>query len=925
MSKKIFLSLLIINCLFPFNQALASSPADLVFTEIMYDPDGSDSDREWVEIYNKGNESITIITGNGENSWRFNDGSNHLLSLFQGSEVIGSNQWAILAADGQTFLNEHPGFTGNIFDTTMNLNNSSETIKLSADMGQSFFGAVAYDASWGAAGNGKTLEKIDYFGGETQENWQESYIMGGTPGQNSSLEPPNQPPVAIAGEDQIINFGTVVLFDGTGSVDPDNDQLSYLWDFGDNQTGEGATTAHTYNVTGTFSAILTVSDGEFSDQDDLNITVNGLVNQPPVAVAGPDLSGYINQPVYFSASGSVDPDNDPLTYNWDFGDNQTASGIYINHSYQVGGNYTATLTVSDGQFSATDTVLVIISNQNSGQGGSSIDYSLIFINELLPNPAGSDDAEWLELYNDGEMAIDLNGTRIQDNSAAVYQITSEDFLSTIINAKSYFIIERAVSGIALNNTGGDCLKLSSPANIIIKNICYSDQALEAQSFARKSDNSWSWTEIVTKNNQNQFPVSFSNNLSVNEDEMGNAAIEYFDLPEFNAVVISEFLPNPIGSDNGEYIELYNQSTSTINLINWSLDDQSGGSAPFKVNEDKYLGPMTYIIFEKVETKLSLNNTNDQVRLILPTGQIVQQVDYQSPPEGQSYNYNLFDDEWYWSAISPGLTNLSEQAEALVSEAEDIENIINSRGVLTISQAKQLAVGDLALVSGVVIARPGDLGDNIFYLAEIDDRTKEIDYLVGLQVYNYKKDFPDLRIGDWIEVSGEISESQGAKRLKIKNQQAINIFENINLPLPPEIEIGEVTDALSGGLITVTGEIIEKKSHTITLSDTENELAVYIKDKNLIDFSQLKSGYQLKATGIVSKTKNSYRLLPRTKDDLSIGTIISPETMGQEKAADIKSETITTASNHKVRNALVTGLGGLTIGGVALFIKSKFIN
>ena len=40
---------------------------DVVINEIMYDLSGSDTDREWIEIYNKGTSSIDLA------EWRFQE------------------------------------------------------------------------------------------------------------------------------------------------------------------------------------------------------------------------------------------------------------------------------------------------------------------------------------------------------------------------------------------------------------------------------------------------------------------------------------------------------------------------------------------------------------------------------------------------------------------------------------------------------------------------------------------------------------------------------------------------------------------------------------------------------------------------------------------------------------------------------------
>ena len=49
-------------------------------------------------------------------------------------------------------------------------------------------------------------------------------------------------------------------FDGSGSSDPDGTIASYAWDFGDGDTGTGATPSHTYATAGTYTVKLTVTD-----------------------------------------------------------------------------------------------------------------------------------------------------------------------------------------------------------------------------------------------------------------------------------------------------------------------------------------------------------------------------------------------------------------------------------------------------------------------------------------------------------------------------------------------------------------------------------------------------------------------------------------------------------------------------------------
>jgi glucose/arabinose dehydrogenase len=88
-------------------------------------------------------------------------------------------------------------------------------------------------------------------------------------------------------------------------------------------------------------------------------------NRSPTAVIGASpTSGAAPLAVSFNASGSTDPDGDPLTYQWSFGDGGTSTQASPSHTYTNSGAYTATLTVRDGR-GGQDTKTVGISSGNT--------------------------------------------------------------------------------------------------------------------------------------------------------------------------------------------------------------------------------------------------------------------------------------------------------------------------------------------------------------------------------------------------------------------------------------------------------------------------------------------------------------------------------------------------------------------------------
>jgi len=89
------------------------------------------------------------------------------------------------------------------------------------------------------------------------------------------------------------------------------------------------------------------------------------VTAPPTAEAGGPYGGTEDSAVTFSSVGSSDPDAEGLTYSWDFGDGSAGSGAAPSHTYRWGGDFIATLIVTDGSGqSAMDTATVSVTELN---------------------------------------------------------------------------------------------------------------------------------------------------------------------------------------------------------------------------------------------------------------------------------------------------------------------------------------------------------------------------------------------------------------------------------------------------------------------------------------------------------------------------------------------------------------------------------
>jgi PKD repeat protein len=111
---------------------------------------------------------------------------------------------------------------------------------------------------------------------------------------------------------------------------------------------------------GTYTATVRASDGPFSDSKSFMIFVNPVCSGQPVANPGGPYVGIEAVPISFDGSGSFDPNGDPLTFMWNFGDGSTGVGVMPVHTYTAFGTYQVTLTVTGSCGTGTNTTTATI-------------------------------------------------------------------------------------------------------------------------------------------------------------------------------------------------------------------------------------------------------------------------------------------------------------------------------------------------------------------------------------------------------------------------------------------------------------------------------------------------------------------------------------------------------------------------------------
>lgn len=851
-----------------------SKAQELIFSEIMYDPAGSDTGNEWVEIFNNSTSTITI-----SDDYRFNDGSNHVLNLSSGVAEILPDEYFIITTNVNNFLSKYVDYAKTLFQSSFSLGNTSGIIKIL--QGINLITEQSYSSTTGGNNNGKSIEADFTLGGNF---WRESYVSGGTPGFFSNELPINCAPVAI------INVSTTTI--------------------------------------------------------------------------------YIGDNIVFDANSSTDENGDTLTYFWNIDNTASSSDVVFNYNFVSFGEHSVELTVSDGNLSDTEILTINVLENNLIP---IIDYSdKLIINELLANPEGSDDTEWIELKNVGQDSINLKNFYIQDSSNKKYIFSENDFENLILDPDEYFVLEYSVSHITLNNSSDKLILFDEYGNDIFE-ISYAS-SIEGNSWA-KFDDFWQWTEILTpgaenkrkiiykpeatinftgdltvgsdikfsslnsydpngedleykwyvdnylKSRNGEFTTSFDKGglktiklLVINDSGLEDEDIKNLEIHEtiqssdkdisnncsssstYGQIVISEVFPNPKGVDDGEFFELYNPGNNEIDLSLFSVNDSS--SYFYKLNQK--IPAKSYLAIYKSDSKISLNNSNENLKILDCNKNIIWKVEYEKSTEDKSYSYNFLEEEYFWESPTPGLENyFSNQAIEEVSQIESQEELINNEEYS---------------FYGIVISDLNQIKKNIFYVCFYDLAEKFIDYE---NCFESKLSNTDLEthIGDISEIIGQVKNTDEKNTMKIYEFKTI---DNIKLSEPEIYDLEDINNLNLNSFASVSGEIFKVNKKSFYVGTEESKIK--IKFQSIGDLKLNKSENVI-VRGIVVKDGEEKAIYIRDKNDILIQQVLGE----QETATSTQSLNNLENKSNKNNNLIGILIIGVAVLGVGFyFFKNKLI-
>lgn len=392
------------------------------------------------------------------------------------------------------------------------------------------------------------------------------------------------------------------------------------------------------------------------------------------------------------------------------------------------------------------------------------------------------------------------------------------------------------------------------------------------------------------------------NLSLKNTEAKNLPII------INQIMIGQ----EIGAKN-EFIELYNPNNFNIDLKGYSLKkkSQSGSESNiisnknfngiilknsyFLISSPEFCDQINCDIIYSTSGSLSKNNTiilyntEKEIEDKLGYGEAIDFFEKPAPgPLNNQFlkrkkinisDLNNFNDFF----IEENITEIRNSQENIIKISNYQEKITtipaNKKNILTketktpklynLKEIKNLKNGDLIITSGIISVLPTTFGTQYFY---IHDKYETDENIYGLQIYNYNKKFPQLKEGDYIKITGELSITENDTvlnyKLKTKEINDIEIISHNNKIPDPQIEkINNFKSSQVGNLKKIRGEITQNKSKQIYLDDGEGEILIDIKKGTQINTKILKEGEKFEILGILNYLTNKEKILPINSDSI----------------------------------------------------------
>jgi len=683
------------------NLTHTQNPGDVVINEIMYAP--TPSTNEWFELYNNTSSPFSMA------NWKWKDATATLRIFTTQNINLPANGFAVICEDSTAFRAAFPAFTGILLQPTNGwsaLNNTGTENLIIFNASSVVVDSIQYTNTWGGSTGNKSMERISSVAPTNQQsNWGTSVaVLGATPNLRNSLSPLNNDLTL-----NILSFSSNSPLIGTNlqiTANVKNRGLltanTYTVSFYDDYNKDGNPTANelinTVNSAGSLNPGDSANFNTSKLMDSLGLrqfiavvnyagdedtSNNKKIGTVTVLAAGGFDSLVVNEIMYAPTTGTgkewfeiYNKTSNPVNLqNWKWKDATSTIHTITTNAVNIPANGFAVIcedSIAVKSFYPNNPGIYLQSSgwsalNNTGDNVVLMNSSSVIIDSVtfLSSWGGSTNNRSLERISvTGNSNLQTNwGTCVSSVGATPDKVNS---LTPKPNDLALNKITFSRTLPALGDTLGVIAQVknrglnSAPSFTVSFYDDYNKDSIAAPNELKTTINSTgvlntgdsvnvTYSQILDSAGLRQYIAVV--NYALDEDTSNNkyvASIEVAGGSTAGRVIINEIMYDfPTGEC--EWVELYNNSDSVVNLKNWKISDNSLTQVIITAN-DYFMNPQSYVVISqsgaiyanhtqidssKVITNSSLpslNNTGDAVVIYKINGALSDRVDY-SPDWG----------------------------------------------------------------------------------------------------------------------------------------------------------------------------------------------------------------------------------------------------------------------------------------------------
>jgi uncharacterized protein YdeI (BOF family) len=196
------------------------------------------------------------------------------------------------------------------------------------------------------------------------------------------------------------------------------------------------------------------------------------------------------------------------------------------------------------------------------------------------------------------------------------------------------------------------------------------------------------------------------------------------------------------------------------------------------------------------------------------------------------------------------------------------SLAQDRSVVSIENAKKLALGTQVTIEGSVTVASGTFGSSFSDAGfQVQDKTGGMYITIKTNLH--------LTLGQKVRLTGKVTETPLKFQIIETDEKSVQVLSGTALPKPVAIATGKISELTIGKLIKIDGKVtkpvdeIAPYGFRFSVDDGTGEIIIYVSTSTGISSKQMVLGQRVELIGVAGAFNHRYQIYPRSPSDVRL--------------------------------------------------------